>query len=302
MTGGVEGGRYGRPVGCGGAVRAGPGAWTRGVSQDADPQGVQVVRRDHGARARARRHRRGRAQRLRQVQRRRRHRLGARRAGARARCRSQKMDDVIFAGTAKRSALGRAEVRLTIDNTDGHAADRVQRGHDHPHAVPHGRAASTRSTASPCRLLDIQELLSDAGVGRQQHVIISQGQIDAVLNAKPEDRRADHRGSGRRPQVPQAQGEGRAPPRRDRGQPHPRAGPAARGPPPAAPARAPGRGRPAPRPACWPSCTALRIYLAGRELASLRTRLDRPAQQQAELRHRRRRAAQAMLADLDTAA
>ena len=53
--------------------------------------------------------------------------------------RSQKMDDVIFAGTAKRSALGRAEVALTIDNSLGHAADRVQRGHDHPHAVPHRR-------------------------------------------------------------------------------------------------------------------------------------------------------------------
>ena len=42
----------------------------------------------------------------------------------------------------------------------------------------------------PCRLLDVQELLSDAGVGRQQHVIVSQGQIDAVLNARPEERRA----------------------------------------------------------------------------------------------------------------
>ena len=53
--------------------------------------------------------------------------------------RSQKMDDVIFAGTAKRPALGRAEVSLTIDNTLGHPADRVHRGHHHPHAVPHRR-------------------------------------------------------------------------------------------------------------------------------------------------------------------
>src|SRR5207248_4608048 len=41
----------------------------------------------------------------------------------------------------------------------------------------------------PCRLLDIQDMLSDTGVGRQQHVIVSQGQLDAVLNARPEDRR-----------------------------------------------------------------------------------------------------------------
>jgi chromosome segregation protein len=103
--------------------------------------------------------------------------------------RSQKMDDVIFAGTAKRPALGRAEVSLTIDNTAG--------------LLPIGftEVTLTRTlfrtgeseyaiNAVPCRLLDIQELLSDSGVGRQQHVIVSQGQIDAVLNARPEDRRA----------------------------------------------------------------------------------------------------------------
>ena len=61
--------------------------------------------------------------------------LGAQ--GARA-LRGGKMDDVIFAGTADRPALGRAEVSLTIDNTVAAAADRVLRGHDHPHAVPHG--------------------------------------------------------------------------------------------------------------------------------------------------------------------
>ena len=102
--------------------------------------------------------------------------------------RSQKMDDVIFAGTEKRPALGRAEVSLTIDNSIGPAAGRVQRGHDHPHPVPQ-RRQRVRDQRRRCRLLDIQELLSDAGVGRQQHVIVSQGQIDAVLNARPEDRR-----------------------------------------------------------------------------------------------------------------
>src|SRR5262245_20127244 len=102
--------------------------------------------------------------------------------------RSQKMDDVIFAGTTKRPALGRAEVALTIDNTAGllpiefgevTIARTLFREGDSEYSI----------NGVPCRLLDIQELLSDTGVGRQQHVIISQGQIDAVLNARPEDRR-----------------------------------------------------------------------------------------------------------------
>ncbi|NBW92689.1 MAG: chromosome segregation protein SMC, partial [Actinobacteria bacterium] len=103
--------------------------------------------------------------------------------------RSQKMDDVIFAGTAKRPALGRAEVMLTIDNSAGLlpieftevTVSRILfRSGESEYAI----------NGVECRLLDVQELLSDAGVGRQQHVIISQGQIDAVLNARPEDRRA----------------------------------------------------------------------------------------------------------------
>ncbi|MDP1821124.1 MAG: chromosome segregation protein SMC [Acidimicrobiales bacterium] len=102
--------------------------------------------------------------------------------------RSQKMDDVIFAGTAKRPALGRAEVGLTIDNSAGllpieftevTLTRTLFRSGDSEYAI----------NGVPCRLLDVQELLSDTGVGRQQHVIVSQGQIDAVLNARPEDRR-----------------------------------------------------------------------------------------------------------------
>jgi len=103
--------------------------------------------------------------------------------------RSQKMDDVIFAGTATRAALGRAEVSLTIDNSAGMlgvdlsevTVSRILfRSGDSEYSI----------NGAPCRLLDVQELLSDAGVGRQQHVIVSQGQIDAVLNARPEDRRS----------------------------------------------------------------------------------------------------------------
>ncbi|MEJ7583705.1 MAG: AAA family ATPase [Acidimicrobiales bacterium] len=102
--------------------------------------------------------------------------------------RCSRMDDVIFAGTAKRAALGRAEVSLTIDNGAGllpvdfaevTVTRTLFRSGDSEYAI----------NGVPCRLLDVQEMLSDSGVGRQQHVIISQGQIDAVLNARPEDRR-----------------------------------------------------------------------------------------------------------------
>ena len=102
--------------------------------------------------------------------------------------RSAKMDDVIFAGTSNRPALGRAEVSLTIDNSAGllpidftevTLSRLLFRSGDSEYAINN----------VPCRLLDIQELLSDSGVGRQQHVIISQGNIDGVLNARPEDRR-----------------------------------------------------------------------------------------------------------------
>src|SRR5438270_6511734 len=102
--------------------------------------------------------------------------------------RSTKMDDVIFAGTAKRPALGRAEVALTIDNSAGllpiefsevTLTRTLFRSGDSEYAI----------NGAPCRLLDVQELLSDTGVGRQQHVIVGQGQIDAVLNAQPDDRR-----------------------------------------------------------------------------------------------------------------
>src|SRR4051794_38431167 len=103
--------------------------------------------------------------------------------------RSSKMEDVIFAGTANRPALGRAEVSLTIDNSSGilpidfaevTITRTLFRNGDSEYAI----------NGVPCRLLDVQELLSDSGVGRQQHVIVGQGQLDQILNARPEDRRA----------------------------------------------------------------------------------------------------------------
>src|SRR5262245_53234 len=102
--------------------------------------------------------------------------------------RSQKMEDVIFAGTSRRPALGRAEVGLTIDNGAGllpiefsevTVTRTLWRSGESEYAI----------NGVPCRLLDVQELFSDTGVGRQQHVIVGQGQIDAVLNARPEERR-----------------------------------------------------------------------------------------------------------------
>jgi chromosome segregation protein len=103
--------------------------------------------------------------------------------------RGGKMEDVIFAGTSGRPPLGRAEVTLTIDNSDG--------------ALPIDYTEVTISrimfrnggseyaiNSSPCRLLDIQDLLSDSGIGREMHVIVGQGQLDAVLQAGPEERRA----------------------------------------------------------------------------------------------------------------
>ena len=103
--------------------------------------------------------------------------------------RSAKMEDVIFAGTSSRPQLGRAEVSLTIDNSSGKLpidlaevtiTRTLFRSGDSEYAI----------NGAPCRLLDISELLSDSGVGRQQHMIIGQGQLDTVLNARPEDRRA----------------------------------------------------------------------------------------------------------------
>ncbi len=102
--------------------------------------------------------------------------------------RGAKMEDVIFAGTSGRAPLGRAEVSLTIDNSDN--------------ALPidYTEVTITRTmfrsggseyaiNGSACRLLDIQELLSDSGIGREMHVIVGQGQLDQILHATPEDRR-----------------------------------------------------------------------------------------------------------------
>ncbi|MGX1932203.1 chromosome segregation protein SMC [Microbacterium resistens] len=102
--------------------------------------------------------------------------------------RGGKMEDVIFAGTSSRGPLGRAEVQLTIDNSDGalpieYAEVTISR------TLFRNGSSEYAINGEGCRLLDVQELLSDSGLGREMHVIVGQGRLDTVLQASPEDRR-----------------------------------------------------------------------------------------------------------------
>ncbi|MFM6971644.1 MAG: chromosome segregation SMC family protein, partial [Rhodoluna sp.] len=102
--------------------------------------------------------------------------------------RGGKMEDVIFMGTSTRGPLGRAEVVLTIDNHDGalpidYAEVTISR------TLFRNGGSEYAINGEPCRLLDVQELLSDSGLGREMHVIVGQGQLDSVLKATPEERR-----------------------------------------------------------------------------------------------------------------
>jgi chromosome segregation protein len=102
--------------------------------------------------------------------------------------RGGKMEDVIFAGTSLRAPLGRAEVSLTIDNTDGALPiDYTEVTIARTMFRNGGSEYSINGTS--CRLLDIQELLSDSGIGHEMHVIVGQGQLEAILRATPEERR-----------------------------------------------------------------------------------------------------------------
>ena len=108
--------------------------------------------------------------------------------GAKA-LRGGKMEDVIFAGTPDRPPLGRAEVTLSIDNSDGalpieYAEVSVRR------LMFRSGESEYSINGDRCRLVDVQELLSDSGIGRELHVVVGQGQLDAVLSARPEDRRS----------------------------------------------------------------------------------------------------------------
>jgi chromosome segregation protein len=102
--------------------------------------------------------------------------------------RGAKMEDVIFAGTSARPPLGRAEVLLTIDNSDGvlpidYAEVTISR------TMFRNGGSDYAINGQTCRLLDVQELLADSGIGREMHVIVGQGQLDDILRATPEERR-----------------------------------------------------------------------------------------------------------------
>ncbi|MGV0791868.1 chromosome segregation protein SMC [Mycolicibacterium sp. XJ1819] len=103
--------------------------------------------------------------------------------------RGGKMEDVIFAGTSSRPPLGRAEVTVTIDNSDSSLP------------IEYSEVSITRRmfrdggseyeiNGTSCRLMDVQELLSDSGIGREMHVIVGQGKLAEILESRPEDRRA----------------------------------------------------------------------------------------------------------------
>jgi len=103
--------------------------------------------------------------------------------------RGGKMEDVIFAGTSGRAPLGRAEVSVTIDNTDGSLPIDFTEVTITRVLFRNG-TSEYQINGETSRLLDIQELLSDSGIGREMHVIVGQGQLDAILIANPEERRA----------------------------------------------------------------------------------------------------------------
>src|SRR2546427_7121229 len=102
--------------------------------------------------------------------------------------RGGQMTDVIFAGSPGRPAVGMAEVRMVIDNSAGLIpipASEVEISR----SVFRSGDSEYRLGGRPCRLLDIQEVLSDTGIGRAMHTIISQGHLEDVLSARPEERR-----------------------------------------------------------------------------------------------------------------
>ena len=103
--------------------------------------------------------------------------------------RGDSMEDVIFAGTSSRPPLGRAQVSLTIDNSD-HALDIDYSEVTISRTIFRNGGSEYAINGTPCRLLDVQELLSDSGMGRQMHVIVGQGRLDSILRADPAGHRA----------------------------------------------------------------------------------------------------------------
>ena len=103
--------------------------------------------------------------------------------------RGSRMEDVIFAGTASAPPLGRAEVAVTLDNSSGKLSSQYSEI-SLSRVLYRNGVSEYLINGEKCRLLDVQELLSDAGLGREMHSIVGQGQLDSVLKATPLDRRA----------------------------------------------------------------------------------------------------------------
>src|ERR1700710_3105329 len=103
--------------------------------------------------------------------------------------RGGKMEDVIFAGTSSRAPLGRAEVSVTIDNSVNALPIEYSEVSITRRMFRDG-AGEYEINGNSCRLMDVQELLSDSGIGREMHVIVGQGKLDEILESRPEDRRA----------------------------------------------------------------------------------------------------------------
>ncbi|QMV85585.1 chromosome segregation protein SMC [Corynebacterium hindlerae] len=103
--------------------------------------------------------------------------------------RGGKMEDVIFAGAGDRKPLGRAEVTLTIDNSDGALPIDFTEVSVTRRMFRDG-ASEYEINGAKARLMDVQELLSDSGIGREMHVIVGQGRLAQILESKPEERRA----------------------------------------------------------------------------------------------------------------
>jgi chromosome segregation protein len=103
--------------------------------------------------------------------------------------RGGKMEDVIFAGTSSRAPLGRAEVTVTIDNSDNALPIEYSEVSITRRMFRDG-ASEYEINGSTCRLMDVQELLSDSGIGREMHVIVGQGKLNEILESRPEERRA----------------------------------------------------------------------------------------------------------------
>lgn len=103
--------------------------------------------------------------------------------------RGHKMEDVIFVGSERRKPLGLAEVSLTLDNYDNQLPIEFSEITITRRVFRSGESEFFINKI-PCRLKDIYELFSDTGLGREAMSVISQNQVDVILNNRPEDRRA----------------------------------------------------------------------------------------------------------------